>query len=73
MAARAQDHFRTAFATMKICQPRSMLPARIMGASYESILKALCKRGWGADVLRARPIPPFLAKPVVCPFLHVLR
>lgn len=62
MAARAQDHFRTAFATMKVCQPRSMLPARIMGASYESILKALCKRGWGSAVLRERPHTSLIGK-----------
>lgn len=55
IAARAQDHFTTAFATMKLCRPRTMLPARIMGASYETVLKNLRKRGWGPDVLRQLP------------------
>ncbi|MGE4522062.1 MAG: presqualene diphosphate synthase HpnD [Acetobacter sp.] len=62
LAARAQDHFRTAFATMKTCRGRAMLPARIMGASYEAILKALCKRGWSATVLRQRPSTTLLDK-----------
>lgn len=55
LAARAQDHFRKAFATMRNCQPKAMLPARIMGASYEAILVALRKRGWANNVLLARP------------------
>lgn len=62
LAARAQDHFRKAFATMKLCTPKVMLPARIMGASYESILVALCKRGWAQEVLLARPKTSALSK-----------
>lgn len=55
LAARAQDHFRKAFATMRNCTPKAMLPARIMGASYEAILVGLRKRGWASDVLLNRP------------------
>ncbi|QEO17498.1 presqualene diphosphate synthase HpnD [Acetobacter vaccinii] len=54
LATRAQDHFRTAFTLMKSCRPKAMMPARIMGASYESILYAMLKRGWAPAVLRQR-------------------
>ncbi|MCG0995267.1 presqualene diphosphate synthase HpnD [Acetobacter indonesiensis] len=55
LAARAQDHFRSAFATMRKCNGKAMLPARIMGASYEAILVALRKRGWASADLLNRP------------------
>ena len=57
LAERAKDHFRAAFTLMKRAPRKAMLPARIMGASYEATLNALCKRGWSSGVLLKRPDP----------------
>lgn len=46
MAERAKDHFREARRAMKQCNPTAMRPARMMAASYATILKALLRRGW---------------------------
>ncbi len=46
VAALAHDHFRTAAAAMRECDPRAMRPARLMGATYDAILSALERRGW---------------------------
>ncbi|GBR36389.1 phytoene synthase [Neoasaia chiangmaiensis NBRC 101099] len=46
LAARAQDHFRQARITMKMCDRRAMRPARMMAASYVCVLSALQRRGW---------------------------
>ncbi|MCX2561766.1 presqualene diphosphate synthase HpnD [Acetobacter farinalis] len=55
LSVRALDHFRLAFATMRACRAKAMLPARIMGASYEAVLIALRKRGWSGLALHDRP------------------
>ncbi|GBR11514.1 squalene synthase HpnD [Acetobacter oeni] len=55
MAARAQDHFREAFSSMKKCDRRAMIPARMMGGSYLAILNALERRGWD-HVLTPSPV-----------------
>lgn len=68
MAARAHDHFRAAFTTMKSCHPKAILPARIMGASYAATLSALCARGWSPSVLRRLPHSTFTAKGIR--FIH---
>lgn len=57
MAARARDHFREAYQAMKHCNQRAILPARIMGARYESILHLLCKRRWHIRDIRKTPRP----------------
>lgn len=62
LAARAEDHFRASFATMRHCRPKAMLPARIMGASYEAVLVAMRKRGWSSAVLLDRPHTSTLGK-----------
>ncbi|NHN92183.1 presqualene diphosphate synthase HpnD [Acetobacter sicerae] len=46
LSVRAQDHFRQAFRAMKKCDRKAMVPARMMGGCYLSILNALTKRGW---------------------------
>ncbi len=46
IAAQAHAYFRTAAVEMKSCDRRAMKPARLMGATYDSILSALEKRGW---------------------------
>ncbi|MBO6038010.1 MAG: presqualene diphosphate synthase HpnD [Acetobacter sp.] len=55
LAARAQDHFHAAFTFMNSCNPKAILPARIMGSSYEATLCALRARGWSPSALRCRP------------------
>jgi phytoene synthase len=46
MAALAHEHFRAAARAMDDCNRTAMKPARLMGATYDSILSALEKRGW---------------------------
>ncbi|NHN84428.1 presqualene diphosphate synthase HpnD [Acetobacter musti] len=55
IAARAHDHFRNAFAAMKKCDRKAMVPARMMGGSYLAILNALERRGWD-HVLTPSPV-----------------
>jgi phytoene synthase len=42
----AHGYFRDARAVMKQCDRKAMRPARLMGATYDSILSALERRGW---------------------------
>ena len=46
VAALAHNYFDSAFTEMKNCDRAAMKPARLMGATYDSILSALEKRGW---------------------------
>ncbi len=46
LAALAHDYFRVAFLEMENCDRVAMKPARLMGATYDSILSALERRGW---------------------------
>ena len=46
LAADARQHFANAQASMALCNPKAMKPARVMGASYAAILDALEQRGW---------------------------
>jgi squalene synthase HpnD len=46
LAAQAHNHFREAREAMAFCNPAAMKPARLMGATYDSILSTLEKRGW---------------------------
>ncbi len=46
LAADAHWHFAAARASMALCDPAAMKPARVMGASYAAILAALEARGW---------------------------
>ncbi len=46
LAALAHGYFRDAFQDMKHCDRAAMKPARLMGATYDSILSELEKRGW---------------------------
>ena len=46
MANLARTHFKGADAAMALCDRRAMKPARLMGATYASILQRLEQRGW---------------------------
>ncbi len=46
IAADAHRHFTEAYAAMRRCAPRTMRPARLMGASYDALLHRLERRGW---------------------------
>ncbi len=46
MAVDAHRHFTEAYAAMRRCAPRTMRPARLMGASYDALLHRLERRGW---------------------------
>jgi presqualene diphosphate synthase len=46
LAALAHGYFRDAWQDMKHCDRVAMKPARLMGATYDSILSELEKRGW---------------------------
>jgi len=46
LATLAHSHFQTARWEMASCNQAAMRPARLMGATYESILTKLEKRGW---------------------------
>ncbi|MFT8717762.1 presqualene diphosphate synthase HpnD [Acetobacter sp.] len=46
ISVRARDHFRQAFAAMKKCDRKAMVPARLMGGCYLAILDSLERRGW---------------------------
>ena len=46
LAALAHGYFRDAFAAIDSCDRTAMKPARLMGATYDSILSAVEKRGW---------------------------
>ncbi len=46
VATRAHEYFRIAAAEMTHCDRKAMKPARLMGATYDSLLSALEKRGW---------------------------
>lgn len=48
LAADAEGHFREARASMAKCDPAAMKPARLMGATYAEVLRALERRGWQA-------------------------
>jgi phytoene synthase len=47
LAALAHDYFRDARAAMADCDRTAMKPARMMAATYDAILSALQRRGWG--------------------------
>jgi presqualene diphosphate synthase len=46
VAALAHEQFQTAQETMLQCDARAMRPARLMGATYATILSRLERRGW---------------------------
>jgi phytoene synthase len=46
LATQAHGYFATAFEEMRNCNRAAMKPARLMGATYDSLLSALEKRGW---------------------------
>jgi len=46
LAERAHGYFRDASAVMELCNRTAMKPARIMAATYDSLLSALERRGW---------------------------
>jgi phytoene synthase len=46
LAERAHGYFRDAHAAMALCDHTAMKPARVMGATYDSLLSALERRGW---------------------------
>jgi phytoene synthase len=46
LAAVAHGYFREASAAMEACDRTAMKPARLMGATYDSILSAVERRGW---------------------------
>ncbi|HEY6432544.1 MAG TPA: presqualene diphosphate synthase HpnD [Acetobacteraceae bacterium] len=46
VAALAHQHFIVAGQAMRLCDPRAMKPARLMGATYAAILSRLERRGW---------------------------
>jgi phytoene synthase len=46
LATLAHDYFREAAEAMDQCDPKAMKPARLMGATYDSLLTLLEKRGW---------------------------
>lgn len=46
LATLAHGYFRDASAAMDGCDPIAMKPARLMGATYDSILSVLERRGW---------------------------
>ncbi len=46
LAGDARARFAEAHAAMRLCQPRAMRPARLMGATYGAILRRLERRGW---------------------------
>jgi phytoene synthase len=46
VARLAQLHFDSAAASMALCNPKAMKPARLMGATYAAILARLQRRGW---------------------------
>ncbi len=46
LATLAHGYFATAFQEMKYCDRSAMKPARLMGATYDSVLSALENRGW---------------------------
>ena len=46
VAADAHAHFRAAEAAMRVCDPKAMRPARLMGATYAAILRRLEQSGW---------------------------
>jgi presqualene diphosphate synthase len=46
LARLAHDYFADARRAMEACDARAMKPARLMGATYDSILSAIERRGW---------------------------
>ncbi len=46
VALDAHRHFTEADAAMRRCNPAAMRPARLMGASYNALLRRLDRRGW---------------------------
>ncbi|HET6606303.1 MAG TPA: presqualene diphosphate synthase HpnD [Rhodopila sp.] len=46
LARLAHGYFDDARRAMDACDPRAMKPARMMGATYDSILSAIERRGW---------------------------
>jgi phytoene synthase len=46
LAEVAHGYFREARAAMESCDRKAMKPARLMGATYDSILSAVERRGW---------------------------
>jgi presqualene diphosphate synthase len=46
LAMLAHGYFRTAQEAMDLCDKAAMKPARLMGATYDSILSVLQRRGW---------------------------
>jgi presqualene diphosphate synthase len=55
-AALAQCYFRESAAAMRRCDRRAMRPARLMGATYASLLARLERRGW-RDLERPAKLP----------------
>jgi phytoene synthase len=49
LAALAHQHFIAADQAMRLCDPRAMKPARMMGATYGAILLRLERRGWSTQ------------------------
>jgi phytoene synthase len=46
VAAAAHGHFRDAASSIRLCDPKAMRPARLMGATYAAILARIERRGW---------------------------
>jgi phytoene synthase len=46
VAADAAAHFAAAQAAMRQCDGRAMRPARLMGATYQAVLRQVRRRGW---------------------------
>jgi phytoene synthase len=46
LARLAHAYFDEAHQAMRLCNPRAMKPARLMGATYDAILTAVERRGW---------------------------
>jgi phytoene/squalene synthetase len=46
LAECAHAYFRDARTAMALCNRSAMKPARVMGATYDSLLSALERRGW---------------------------
>lgn len=46
LATLAHDYFREAWDAMDQCDQKAMKPARLMGATYDSLLSLLERRGW---------------------------
>lgn len=56
LAGEAEGHFKAAREHMRQCTPAAMLPARLMGAYYATILRRLLKLDW-QDITRRVRLP----------------